>query len=272
MNGLELVRRRRSVRTFDGKVVSAEDREKVQAIMEAAGNPYGLPVRFCWLSAGKDRLSAPVISGAQTYIAGVIRREQHAEEAFGYAFEQLVLETEKLGLGTTWIAGTMNRKAFEDACGLEEGEVMPCVTPLGYPASKMSLRETVMRKGVHADSRLEIPEIAFDHSFDHPFMNSDNGALLNVLEMVRWAPSAVNRQPWRIVLDGTRVHFFEKKSRGYTDASGWDIQKVDVGIAMYHFVLGMEETGRKADMVVSDPGLGLPEDMQYIATFECGTE
>ena len=57
------------------------------------------------------------------------------------------------GIGTTWIAGTMNRDAFEAATRLEEGERMPCVTPLGRPAARMALRESLMRKGVKADSR-----------------------------------------------------------------------------------------------------------------------
>ena len=38
---------------------------------------------------------------------------------------------------------------------LPDAEVMPCVSPLRYPAEKMSLRETMMRKGVMADSRLD---------------------------------------------------------------------------------------------------------------------
>ena len=90
-----------------------------------------------------------------------MQRLPHAEEAFGYVFERVVLFTEAKGIGTTWIGGTMDRGAFERAMGLEEGEVMPCVSPLGYPARKMSLRETMMRKGVKADSRLPFEALFF---------------------------------------------------------------------------------------------------------------
>ena len=81
--------------------------------------------------------------------------------------------------------------------------------------------------------------------------------------MVRWAPSAVNAQPWRVVLNGRLAHFYEKRSRGFVDKSGWDLQTVDIGIAMYHFACGMEE---KVTLILSDPGLPLPEDTHYIAT------
>ena len=110
------------------------------------------------------------------------------------------------------MAGTLNRPAFERAMELREGEVMPCVSPLGYAAPKMSLRETVMRKGVKADSRLDFGKLFFDGSFDKPLTPESAGILAEPLEAVRWAPSAVNRQPWRVVLDGKAAHFTKRKT------------------------------------------------------------
>ena len=190
------------------------------------------------------------------------------EEAFGFAFERFVLYAQSLGIGTTWIAGTMNRATFEAAIALEDGEVMPCVSPLGYPAMKLSLRESLMRKGIKADSRLDFKALFFDGSFDHPLTQQKAGAFAQPLEMVLWAPSAVNKQPWRVVLDGKSGHFYERKSKGYVDATGWDIQKIDLGIALCHFVCGLEEQGVKWCLVVADPGLAVPESTEYIATIE----
>jgi hypothetical protein len=51
---------------------------------------------------------------------------------------------------------------------LKPGEVMPCVSPIGYPAQKMSLRETMMRKGIKADTRKDFSELFFDRSFEKP--------------------------------------------------------------------------------------------------------
>ncbi len=261
MNGLELIRRRRSVRTFDGNPLRPEDAEKLLRFAEGIETPYGVPIAWKLLSAKADGLSSPVIVGTDTWIAGKLRRQPHAEEAFGYAFEKLVLYAESLGLGTTWIAGTMDRPAFEKAMELKADEVMPCVSPLGCPAKKMSLRETMMRKGVHADSRMEFSELFFDGSFDRPL--SENTPCREALEMVRWAPSAVNKQPWRVVMDGKQAHFYEKKSKGYVDASGWDLQKVDIGIALYHFAYGFNEN---VQLSVSDPGLSAPDGVEYVAT------
>ena len=274
MDRLELVRHRRSVRTFDGKPLLPEDAEKILSFAEKIETPYGIPITWKLLSAREKGLSAPVIAGADTYIAGKLTRCQHAEEAFGYAFEKLVLYAESLGIGTTWIAGTMDRAAFERAMDVQPNEAMPCVSPLGYPAEKMSLREIMMRKGVRADSRLKFSELFFDRRFDAPLSDEPsenapaaasggNVSMRDVLEMIRLAPSAVNKQPWRVVLDGNRAHFYEKKNKGYTDTSGWDLQKVDVGIALYHFAFGMQE---KVRLSIADPGIEAPADTVYIAT------
>lgn len=264
MTGMELVRHRRSVRTFDGNGLKKEDEEKILSYAESLDNPFGLPITWKILDAKENGLTSQVLVGAKTFIAGKMKKESHAEEAFGYSFEKLVLYAESLGLGTTWIAGTMNRQTFERVMGVGPDEVLPCVSPLGYPADKMSMREQLMRKGVKADSRLLFNELFFNGSFDKPLTPEDAGQLADPLEMVRWAPSAVNKQPWRIVVDGNTAHFYETKSRGYVDNTGWDLQKIDIGIAMYHFVLGLEEQGRSVSFAVSDPGLAASPDTDYI--------
>lgn len=266
MNIFETIKHRRSVRTFDGTALRPEDAQKILAFAEKLENPYDLPVTWKLLDAKRHGLSSPVIVGTDAYIAGKMRRAPHAEEAFGYMFEKVVLFAENLGVGTTWIAGTMNRDAFEKAMEVAEGEVMPCVSPLGYPAKKMSLRESVMRKGVKADSRFEFGELFFDGSFDKPLTREAAGRLAEVLEAVRLAPSAVNKQPWRVVLCGEKAHFYEKQSRGY-DSGGWDIQKIDMGIALCHFELAAQALGLTASFEIADPKISSADGAGYIGSF-----
>ena len=266
MTTMEQIRTRRSVRTFDGNPLRPEDAERILAFAEKAENPWGLPVEWRLLSAKENGLSSPVIAGTDVWIAGKMRAGAHAEEAFGYEFETIVLYAWSLGVGTTWIAGTLDRPAFEKAMELAPGEVMPCVSPLGYPAGKMSLKETMMRKGVKADSRLPFGKLFFDGGFHTPLTPEKAGEAAALLEMVRWAPSAVNKQPWRVVVTGGDAHFYEKKSKGFAGKDGWDLQKIDVGIAMSHLAAGLAERGAKADFTFADPGLPMPADTEYIAS------
>ena len=265
-NALKWIRSRRSVRTFRS-APSEEDARKILEFAEKAGNPYDIPISWKLLDAKKEKLSCPVIVGTDLYLAGKMKRLPHAEEAFGYSLEQVVLFAGSLGIGTTWIAGTMDRDAFQRAVVLGEDEVMPCITPLGYPEEKMSLRETMMRKGVRADSRLDLGELVFDGNFREPLPEEKAGKLRDVLEAVRLAPSAVNRQPWRLVVCGDLVHFYEKCGKGFGAESGWDIQKIDMGIALSHFELAAEECGLSASLILNDPEIPSPADVRYIASW-----
>ncbi len=267
MKVAEAVKTRRSVRTFDGTKLREEDARAIMEFAEKVQNPYELPITWKLLDVGRDGLSSPVIIGADTFIAGKMRRVPHAEEAFGYSFEKIVLFAESKGIGTTWIAGTMNRAAFESALALDPEEVMPCVSPIGYPAKKMSLRETMMRKGVKADSRLEFEELFFDGGFEKPLTKEKAGALKDALLAVRLAPSAVNKQPWRVVIQGGKVHFYEKQSGGYVSGDGWDIQKIDMGIALCHFELIAKESGLDVTFEIAEPELNHSDDTHYIASY-----
>ena len=62
--------------------------------------------------------------------------------------------------------------------------------------------------------------------------------------------------------------FFEKKAKGYVDGSGWDMQKIDMGIALCHFEIGVQEAGRNCELVLSDPGISTPTGTEYIATLK----
>lgn len=263
---LEVIKGRRSVRTFDGKPLRPEDREKLEAFIAGISNPFDIPVTFVLLDAEEHGLSSPVLSGEKLYVTGKVPGVPYADVAFGYSFERLVLYAWSLGIGTTWIGGTMKRDNFARAAGLQAGERMPCISPLGYPAEKMSVRETLMRKGAGSDSRLPAEKLFFDGSLDKPLSGTKKEALGDLIEMVRRAPSAVNRQPWRIVVTEEGYHFYEKKDKGYVSDAVGDMQKIDIGIALCHFVMGLEEQGKTPAVTEEDPGIPVPDNVEYIAT------
>ena len=268
---MEIIKGRKSVRSFDEKPLSTEDRNQLVQYMETVTNPFGIPVNFVLLDAKENGLYSPVLTGETLYVAGKVKKGNYADVAFGFSFEKLVLFAWSLGIGTTWIGGTMKRELFERAAGLSEDEMMPCMSPLGYPAKKRSVRETMMRKGVGADSRLNADKLFFDRIWGIPLDVSGSEDLREMVEMVRWAPSAVNKQPWRIIAENGSFHFYEKQDKGYVSEKTGDLQKIDVGIALCHLVSGMEEQGKKPDVVVQDPGITVPEGAHYIATVRPGS-
>lgn len=265
MNDLiEIIKTRKSVRTFDGNTLSDVHRKNIEEYMKDIQNPFDIPVEFVLLDAKEHGLSSPVLSGERLYVAGKVEKKPYTDVAFGYSFEKLVLHAWSFGVGTVWIGGTMKRDLFEKAAALKSGEMMPCISPLGYPAEKRSLKETMMRKGVGADSRISRDKLFFEEEWGQPLDPDD--VMSEVLEMVQWAPSAVNKQPWRIVYKDGAYHFYEKKDRGYTGDQTGDLQKIDVGIALCHFIMGLEYKGKKAEVKIKDPGIKIPADAEYIVS------
>lgn len=262
----DMIKQRKSVRTFDGKPLSDADRKSLEAFVSSMDNPFGVPVAFRLLDAKENRLSSPVIVGEAAYLAAKVKRVEHFEIAYGYSFEKACLYAQSLGIGTVMLAASLSRSTFEKAMEVQDDEVLPTASPVGYPAKKRSIRENLMRKGLKADERIPFEELFFDGSFGSALKAENAGVFAQALEMARLAPSAGNKQPWRAIVDGDKVHFYEQKSM--KDSSLGDIQKVDMGIALAHFDLTMSENAVSGNFVFADPEIAVPEDVSYIATYE----
>ena len=258
---LQSIKERKSVRTFNKKKLEIKDKETFQDCLDKITNPFGIEVNFQLLDAKEHNLSAPVIVGEDTYLIGKVKRVENFELAYGYSLEKACLDATSLGLGSVMLAGTLKRELFEKAINLQEDEVMPAVSPIGYPAQKKSIRESLMRKGMKSDQRLEFGTLFFEGDFNHPITKENSWT--SILEAVQWAPSATNQQPWRIVVDKDCVHFYKKQSIP-TSLIG-DIQKVDMGIALCHFDLERQEKGIQGSFIKTDH----PEsEYEYIITFK----
>ncbi|MEA4992987.1 MAG: nitroreductase family protein, partial [Oscillibacter sp.] len=209
----QTVKLRHSVRTYQqAKPISQTDKEKLMAYADALSNPFGVPVSFHLLetkdSNAKKLGTYGVIKGTKVYIGVTVPTGALSLEAAGYTFENLVLYATNLGIGTCWLAGTFDRNTFASAIGVKENEQFPAISPIGYAAEKRSLTESVFRKTLSADKRKNWSELFFRDSFDTPLTKADAGEYALPLELLRLAPSAANKQPWRILQSNGAYHFY----------------------------------------------------------------
>lgn len=262
------VRERRSVRTYDDAPLSHEDRLAVAGLLDERGNPFGVPVEFRVLDAQAHGLKSPAIVGERAYVAAKVARVPLCELAYGYEFERFCLGATSAGLGTVMLAASLNRDAFERAMEVAEGEVMPLASPVGRPARRQSIREAAMRKAIGADKRLPFGEVFFAGTYGEALDPGAAGDLQRLLEAVRLAPSAANKQPWRVVVDGGSAHFYELHS--IKENALGDVQRIDMGIAFAHFHLVAAELGMSVAFDEADPGLLVPEGVEYVMTCPVG--
>jgi len=251
---IRIIKKRISVRTFSPAGVDGKSRKiLIDYCVKNSEGPFGNKVRFVFVEETDPAMirklgTYGMIKGATLYLAGTVRKSALSLVDFGYCMENAVLKATELGLGTCWLGGFLNRGTFAARTGLRKGEIIPAVTPVGYPSETPRFFEKAVRKFVKADNRRKFQELFFDGSPDRPLERKTCGKYGEALESVRLAPSASNKQPWRIVraADGKAFHFFLDEDKLYQSAfRDIRIQDVDMGIAMCHFELSSREMGLK---------------------------
>ena len=87
--------------------------------------------------------------------------------------------------------------------------------------------------------------------------------------MVRIGPSASNKQPWRIVVDGERLHLYLARTPRYRRlVPSTDLQMIDMGIAMQHLEISARELGLAGSWeFVKEPAVDVATDAEYIVTW-----
>lgn len=152
------------------------------------------------------------IIGSGCYAAVIVSRDApHGLLYAGACGEALVLEAAALGLGSCWVSGTFRRKAVELA--LSENERVAAVIALGEPAREKHKRTP----------RKKLTDICTQDPTGWPLWAYD------AAEAVRVAPSAINRQPWRLSFAGRTLQLERAGLAG----------DLDMGIALMHLSLGV---------------------------------
>ncbi|MCR5670483.1 MAG: hypothetical protein K6G10_05715 [Butyrivibrio sp.] len=120
-NFVDLAKTRRSVRSYNGKKPDPILLKELMTFAESITNPYDIDVRFVFMDAEEHGISSPVLTGEKMYVSAVVKKQPHAEEAYGYSFEKLLMRAHELGLGMVWIGRTITKDTmkFEDLFSIE---------------------------------------------------------------------------------------------------------------------------------------------------------
>jgi len=277
----EIIGQRYSCRSYIDEPIQESHR---QALKDFLGTlqigPLGTHARFELVTATQDDRQS--LKGLGTYgfiknptgfIIGALEQGAKNLEDYGYLLEHAVLIATDIGLGTCWLGGTFTKSGFAKKILLRDSETIPAVVALGYDLENKG-RSGQMRRYLGAARRLSMEQLFFKDSFGNPIVIKSANAYAQPLEMVRWAPSASNKQPWRIVRIDDAWHFYLQRTKGYGKGTFVfnilrlaDLQRVDMGIAMCHFELTASELGLKGSWVLNDPQIQMPEGTEYIVTW-----
>ena len=271
----DLIRIRRSWRSYREEPVKKDNKEKIRTFISGLDNPpFGSPVKFVFTDAGGQGLGRVrgtygVVTGASSFLVGALKHSAKAFEDYGYLFEALILYITSLGLGTCWMGGTFNRTIFSDMAQLNEGEIIPTISPVGIIAQRRNLIDTMFVLTAGSRARKAWSSLFFKDAFNSPLGEDTAGPFALPLEMVRLGPSSSNRQPWRIVMNEQGFHFYLTRTFGYRVLFGdVDLQRIDMGIAMFHFERTAIDLGLQGSWRIQDPGLSpLPSVTEYVVSW-----
>ena len=274
----ELIQKRISIRSFQPQDLSPEI---IQGITDFAANippVFDTQLRVEVLhipSIEKDRDlklgTYGIIRGTNFFIAAVHPHGTYHLLNAGYVLEQTILYATSLDLGTCWLAGTFNRDDFSQAMRLTKQETLPAIIAVGYPQGQsFNLMDTIFRTMARSRTRKPWEQLFFDQNFKQALSPERAGAYASVFEMVRLAPSASNKQPWRLLKLGSDVHFFIQRAPTQNkNIPFYNLPYVDLGIAMAHFELSAVEEGLSGTWQISPPeAVDLLPGMTYVATWQ----
>ena len=274
----EIVRQRFSCRTYIESPIDQDTRNLLMDYLPTVGaGPFGTRARFKLAAATKhDRKALKglgtygFIRGATGFIIGAIQRDENQLEDFGFLLEQIILLATDLGLGTCWLGGSFTKSSFARKISAQTNELVPAVVSVGYIAKKPRRIDSLIRSGGTTERRMQWDQLFFKGEFGIPLVQAAAGEYTRPLEMVRLAPSASNRQPWRVLKKGDGWHFYLQRTPGYRGRrlvklfTVADLQRIDMGIAMSHFELMARELNLSGKWEVSNPEIEIPnEDTEY---------
>lgn len=252
----EIIEKRISVRTFDeSRELDTKVIDDIRQSIKNATTPFGdgftIDFKKFDLKGPQTPSTYGTISGASWYLLMGIRDDEIASLAAGYGMEKVVLKATELGLGTCWMALTFKGSDFTKATKMPADEPLRIISPVGYPANKRKMLESITRMTLGSAKRKPMEDLFSEGEFGNPV--KDDNKFYEALAMMRLAPSAKNTQPWRALVNGNEVWFYYVEK---TEAS-----VLDLGISLCHFDLTLKEEGHDG---IWGKSVNAPEKQGYI--------
>lgn len=205
---IDIMKERHSVRQYLETPIEKEKREALSKAVREINEESGLGIQIIYDEPKCfDSFMAHYgnFSGVSNYIAVVGKKSKDLDVTAGYYGEKLVLEAQKLGLSTCWVALTHGKSKAE----VKRGEKQVCLISLGYGKTAGT---------PHKNRPLEALCNCADNMLEN-FAAGMSAALL--------APTAMNQQKF----------FFELRDDGSVKATAGKgfYTALDLGIVRYHF-------------------------------------
>ncbi len=162
---------------------------------------------------------------APNYMFILSEKKDNYLENSGYVGEELILKARNLGVDSCWITFE-NQDVVKERLGIESEKEITGIIALGY-RENVKLSESATGK-----TRISVDNLVSLDKWENKLSTEDleNRGLAEVFSYTRMAPSTLNRQPWRFLIDGDKIILAIRKDEF---ASEYEC-KIDTGIVMLY--------------------------------------
>lgn len=216
----ELIIKRHSVRKYLDKQIEEEKINEINSYLTEINKENNLSFK---LITGEDIfknwiLGYGFIKNCKNYILLAGFDDENLDEKVGYFGEKVVLKLMSLGINSCFVGGTYNKKKVSD--DLETGHRKVLVLAVGYGDGEGTPSKTK-----------DFADISISKETPEWYKEG--------IEMVKYAPSAVNQKKWQFeYIEPNIVKAIPK---------GKYFPLVDLGIAKLHFEIGAGKDNFKWD-------------------------
>lgn len=177
-------------------------------------------------------------------------------ENSGYIGERLILKARDLEIDSCWITFD-DSDAIKEKLDISSDKEVTAIIALGYENSKNT-------KNKSGSERLSVEKIVYmdEWGINASATELEERGLLDAFSYARMAPSTLNRQPWRFIIDGESIILAVKKD----DFTNNYERSIDAGIAMLYFGLIIDTTlfDLKWNIDKTDKDYKIPDDYEII--------
>ncbi|WP_125153046.1 nitroreductase family protein [Clostridium rectalis] len=228
MDLIDAISNRHSVREYENEQVNLDTLEKIEKKISKAERLFkDIDMNVHIVKDGEKvfKILNGIISNygkvkAPHYLVITSEKKHGYLENIGFTLEGIVLELTSMGLGSCWIGSGLKENLLNTIIKIPLNNEPIIVIAFGYEKSNK------MRKNYH--KRKNIIEFA---------SGDFQGGWIDILELVRKAPSSMNFQPWRIFKENDIINLYSIK-RKFIAKKLEDLNKIDCGIAASHLLLG----------------------------------
>lgn len=216
---------------------------------------------------------------APHYAILLSEKKDHYIENAGYVGEGISLKANELGVSSCWITFKDSKTVIHKLNLVTDKEVVG-ILALGYGKKARKITTGAVQTGgnyTQADmkkkaslgaGRLPLQKIVY---IDQWGQEADvdtltERALYDPMDYARRAPSTLNRQPWRFLIDGSKIILAVRDDEETNEYE----EQIDAGIAMLYFEGVIEQSLCQIQWKLgpADQDYQIPEEYKVVATCE----